>query len=134
MALTLKEVNVIMKGMEKGETPKLPNEVLEKFGKIQGRIFQVERVPPNFRTARVHDTGTKQFSTMVEHAMTCAQALMSLSASTLLHEPHFRRTKIMESLYIGQKRSINKDDGLGVSEAWLPLTASTIQLCHNAKT
>ncbi|KFD56710.1 hypothetical protein M514_02386 [Trichuris suis] len=63
-------------------------------------------------------------SAVAEHAVACRKTAIDLSASVLHRELHHKRREIIEALYVRHNRTIDKDDGYAVSEAWLPLTAA----------
>ncbi|KFD47319.1 hypothetical protein M513_11829 [Trichuris suis] len=69
-------------------------------------------------------------SAVAEHAVACQKAATDLSISVLHRELHYKRREIIEALYIRHNRTINKDSGHAVSEAWLPLTAA--HMCFHA--
>ncbi|KFD72423.1 hypothetical protein M514_15259 [Trichuris suis] len=48
-----------------------------------------------------------------------------LSVSKVCRETNYQRRKIKESFYIRHNPNINRDEGSGVSEAWIPISYLT---------
>ncbi|KFD47073.1 hypothetical protein M513_12061 [Trichuris suis] len=70
-------------------------------------------------------------SAVTEHAVACQKTATDLSISVLHRELQYKRREIIEALYIRHNRTINKDAGHTVSEAWVPLTAAHMCLHAN---
>ncbi|KFD51393.1 hypothetical protein M513_07798 [Trichuris suis] len=49
---------------------------------------------------------------VAEHAVACRKTATDLSALVLHRELHHKRMEIIEALYTGHNRTINKDDGV----------------------
>ncbi|KFD46677.1 hypothetical protein M513_12445 [Trichuris suis] len=74
---------------------------------------------------------TLDSSAVAEHGVACQKTATDLSISVLHREMHYKRSEIIGALYIRHNRTINKDAGHTVSEAWLPLTAAHMCLHAN---
>ncbi|KFD62181.1 hypothetical protein M514_25666 [Trichuris suis] len=64
-------------------------------------------------------------SAVAEHAVTCDKTEKDLSVSKVCRETNYQRRKIKEAFYIRHNPNINRDEGSGVSEAWIPISHLT---------
>ncbi|KFD59727.1 hypothetical protein M514_28089, partial [Trichuris suis] len=64
-------------------------------------------------------------SAVAEHAVTCGKTEKDLSVPKVCRETNYQRRKIKESFYIRHNPNINRDEGSGVSEAWIPISRLT---------